>query len=70
MLLRRHHEPEQGDEGVTKAADVQPSAAPEGAVSEDDYTLEELRDQARELDLPVSGNKSELVERINTKLAE
>jgi hypothetical protein len=65
MLLRRYHE-DRPDEGVTKAADVQP----DGAVSEDDYTLDELREQARELELPVSGNKSDLVERINAKLAE
>jgi hypothetical protein len=70
MLLRRYHEDDDSGEGVTTAADVQPDATPDGAVSEDDYTLDELREQARELELPVSGNKSDLVERINAKLAE
>lgn len=68
MLLRRYHE--RGDEGVTTAGDVNPASTNEGAVSEEDYTLDELKDQARELELPVSGTKSELVERINAKLAE
>lgn len=46
------------DETGTQVADVE------------DASLKDLRKQAKELDLPTSGTKAELVERINAKLGE
>jgi SAP domain-containing protein len=69
MMLRRYHA--RGNDGVTKSKDVAPTPeGPDAVVSEDEYTADELREQAKQLDLPTSGNKAELAARINAKLAE
>lgn len=39
-------------------------------VDPDEYTAEELRQQAADLGLPTSGTKAELAERISAKLAD
>lgn len=81
MLYRRHTDPRdvpaaqgrvlEGGDGstATTSTDVRPGTA-EGAVSADAYSLDELREQARELDVSASGTKAEIAERINAKLAE
>lgn len=51
-----------GEEGGKPPADDR--------IDPDEYTAEELRQQAADLGLPTSGTKAELAERISAKLAE
>lgn len=64
MLLRRYHE--RGTEGVTTSASMAGSG---DGVSPDEHSAEELREMAADLDLPTSGTKAELADRINQRLA-
>ncbi|TXD39529.1 hypothetical protein FRC98_02360 [Lujinxingia vulgaris] len=49
------------DAGVEADADIDPETIQE---FEEDFTVKELKEQLRALDLPVSGTKSELIERL------
>lgn len=51
------------DEGAD-ASDAEDPQAGSVVPEYDDFTTEELKDKLRERDLPVSGNKQELIERL------
>jgi uncharacterized protein YnzC (UPF0291/DUF896 family) len=52
------------EDAVDSNAEGGPAAEPEEEAAYDEWTVEELKDALRSRDLPVSGNKAELVERL------
>ena len=57
-------EPELGEEETVALEATPESGASADLSAFDDYTVKELREELRRLDLPVSGSKSELKQRL------